>query len=103
MQNKIICCSKLLIVLQIVFGTVRWLRGQRRCLVSNSEQYRFVYDVLEDYVTCGDTAIDLEDLSTYASSLTSRHQDKVNKRLKIYILPLKLSQKHGTKSVRNCY
>ena len=60
-----------------VFGTVRWLRGQRRCLVSNVSQYRFIYDVLEDHITSGDTAIDLEDLSQHITSLASKSQNKV--------------------------
>ena len=63
-----------------MFGTVRWLRGQRRSLVSNVDQYRFIYDVLEDYILSGDTAIDLEDLSEHISSLTSKNQNKVIKR-----------------------
>ena len=61
----------------LVFGTVRWLRGQRRCLVSNVSQYRFIYDVLEDHITSGDTAIDLEDLSQHITSLASKSQNKV--------------------------
>ena len=60
-----------------MFGTVRWLRGQRRCLVANVDQYRFIYDVLEDYILSGDTAIDLEDLSEHISALTSKNQNKV--------------------------
>ena len=62
-----------------VFGTVRWLRGQRRCLVSNVAQYRFIYDVLEDYITSGETAIDLEDLSAHISALDAKNNGKVCK------------------------
>ena len=60
-----------------VFGTVRWLRGQRRCLVSNVSQYRFIYDVLEDHITSGDTSIDLEDLSHHITALASKYPNKV--------------------------
>jgi hypothetical protein len=41
------------------------------------DQYRFIYDVLEDYILSGDTAIDLEDLSEHISALTSKNQNKV--------------------------
>ena len=61
----------------LVFGTVRWLRGQRRCLVSNVSQYRFIYDVLEDHITSGDTSIELEDLSHHINALSLRPQNKV--------------------------
>ena len=73
-----------------MFGTVRWLRGQRRCLVSNVAQYRFIYDVLEDYITSGETAIDLEDLSAHISALDAKNNGKV---CKLIILQISLHLK----------
>ncbi len=48
-----------------VLGTVKWLHKQRAQLVSNPTFYRLVYDVLEDYIKCGDTSLSLEELLLY--------------------------------------
>jgi len=44
-----------------IFGTVKWLQEQRALLVSHSGFYRLIYDILEDYIKCGDTSTKMED------------------------------------------
>ena len=45
-----------------ILGCVKWLQGQRAQLVSHSGFYRLIYDVLEDFIKCGDTSLDIQDL-----------------------------------------
>merc|ERR1719270_2172875 len=60
-----------------ILGSVKWLHQQRGQLVSHSGFYRLIYDVLEDYIKCGDTSMKMDDfLKTEAqehdeSNLTS--------------------------------
>jgi len=54
-----------------VFQTLQWLRQQRKGLVANADQYRFIYDVLEDYVVCGETQIAAEKLKLQMAMLAN--------------------------------
>ena len=54
-----------------VFETVRWLRNKRRGLVADPEQYRFIYNVLEDYVVSGETQIEADRLRLQMAKLAT--------------------------------
>ena len=45
-----------------ILGTVKWLHQQRSQLVSHPRFYRLIYDILEDYIKCGDTSTKMEDM-----------------------------------------
>ena len=58
-------CHFLLKSLYIIFsvlGTVKWLHKQRSQLVTNPGFYRLIYDVIEDYIRCGHTCIEIEEM-----------------------------------------
>merc|ERR1712223_2319364 len=44
-----------------ILGTVKWLHQQRAKLVSHPGNYRLIYDILEDFIKCGDTSTNMED------------------------------------------
>ena len=44
-----------------ILGTVKWLHHQRAKLVSHPGNYRLIYDILEDFIKCGDTSTKMED------------------------------------------
>lgn len=46
-----------------VFGYLKKLRQSRKGLIENVEQYRFVYDTLEEYVVCGNSFFPVKELS----------------------------------------
>jgi Protein-tyrosine phosphatase len=46
-----------------VFGYLKKLRASRKGLIENVEQYKFVYDTLEEYVVCGNSFFPVADLS----------------------------------------
>ncbi|XP_063932951.1 receptor-type tyrosine-protein phosphatase kappa isoform X1 [Zophobas morio] len=46
-----------------VFGYLKKLRQSRKGLVENVEQYKFIYDTLEEYVTCGNSWFPVSELS----------------------------------------
>lgn len=46
-----------------VFGYLKKLRQSRKGLIEIVDQYKFVYDTLEEYVTCGNTFFPVKDLS----------------------------------------
>lgn len=46
-----------------VFGYLKKLRQSRKGLVENVEQYKFIYDTLEEHVTCGNSWFPVNELS----------------------------------------
>ena len=48
-----------------VFRSVKWLHKQRAQLVTHPGFYRLIYDVIEDYIRCGNTCVTLEDMLTH--------------------------------------
>jgi protein tyrosine phosphatase len=46
-----------------VFGYLKKLRQSRKGLIENVEQYKFVYDTLEEYVVCGNSFFPVKELS----------------------------------------
>ena len=44
----------------LVVGTVAWLHKQRAQLVSHPGFYKLIYDILEDYIKCGDSSLELQ-------------------------------------------
>ncbi|KAK9891184.1 hypothetical protein WA026_013500 [Henosepilachna vigintioctopunctata] len=46
-----------------VFGYLKKLRQSRKGLVENLDQYKFIYDTLEDFVTCGNSWFPVNELS----------------------------------------
>ena len=55
-----------------IFGTVKWLQEQRALLVSHSGFYRLIYDILEDYIKCGDTSTKMEDFLNLDGELVKK-------------------------------
>lgn len=45
-----------------ILGTVKWLHKQRAQLVSHAGFYRLIYDILEDFIKCGDTSIGMSEM-----------------------------------------
>lgn len=45
-----------------IFGTVKYLKEQRKSLLTTSEHLRYVYDVVEDFLLCGDTKLPMKGL-----------------------------------------
>ena len=52
-----------------VFGHVSLLRTQRNFMVQTEEQYFFIYEAISEYITCGNTQIDLDEVTSYISNL----------------------------------
>lgn len=46
-----------------VFGYLKKLRQSRKGLIENVDQYKFVYDTLEEYVVCGNSFFPVKELS----------------------------------------
>lgn len=46
-----------------VFGYLKKLRQSRKGLIENVEQYKFVYDTLEEYIVCGNSFFPVKELS----------------------------------------
>lgn len=46
-----------------MFGYLKKLRQSRKGLIENVEQYKFVYDTLEEYVVCGNSFFPVKELS----------------------------------------
>ena len=46
---------------------MKWLQGQRAQLVSHPGFYRLIYDVLEDFIKCGDTSLEIEEMAKDAT------------------------------------
>lgn len=46
-----------------VFGYLKKLRQSRKGLIENVDQYKFVYDTLEEYIVCGNSFFPVKDLS----------------------------------------
>lgn len=46
-----------------VFGYLKKLRASRKGLIEGVDQYKFVYDTLEEYIVCGNSFFPVADLS----------------------------------------
>jgi protein tyrosine phosphatase len=46
-----------------VFGYLKKLRQSRKGLIENVDQYKFVYDTLEEYIVCGNSFFHVKELS----------------------------------------
>ena len=46
-----------------VFGYLKKLRQSRKGLIENVEQYKFVYDTLEEFIVCGNSFFPVKELS----------------------------------------
>lgn len=46
-----------------VFGYLKKLRQSRKGLIENFEQYKFVYDTLEEHIICGNSWFPVKELS----------------------------------------
>ena len=58
-----------------ILGCVKWLQGQRAQLVSHSVFYRLIYDVLEDFIKCGDTALDIQTMMEFDKTSDNREEN----------------------------
>ncbi|XP_026473499.1 receptor-type tyrosine-protein phosphatase kappa isoform X1 [Ctenocephalides felis] len=56
-----------------VFGYLKKLRQSRKGLIENLEQYKFVYDTLEEYIVCGNSWFPVRDLSARLKQKSLRH------------------------------
>ena len=56
-----------------ILGCVKWLQAQRAQLVSHSGFYRLIYDVLEDFIKCGDTSLDIQDMMAKGDARYAPH------------------------------
>ena len=68
-----------------ILGTVKWLHQQRAKLVSHPGFYRLIYDILEDFIKCGDKSTKIEDFldifdenADYGSSNQTRNDSSVD-------------------------
>lgn len=46
-----------------VFGYLKKIRQSRKGLIENVDQYKFVYDTLEEHIVCGKTWFSVSELS----------------------------------------
>ena len=46
-----------------MFGYLKKLRQSRKGLIENVEQYKFVYDTLEEFIVCGNSFFPVKELS----------------------------------------
>lgn len=70
-----------------VFGYLKKLRQSRRGLVENEEQYKFIYDTLEDYVTCGNSWFPVSELSQRLKLKSSKNPaTKINEYQREFML-----------------
>jgi netrin-G3 ligand len=54
-----------------VFGHVTLLRTQRNFMVQTEDQYFFIYEAIAEYITCGNTECDMEELPSHVDHLVS--------------------------------
>ena len=59
-----------------VFEVVRDMRKRRVLMVQTLDQYVFIYDALDEYITCGDTAISVTNLRISINSLSKTKSGK---------------------------
>lgn len=60
-----------------VYGTAKRLLEERRGLISSSDQLKYIYDVIEDHLLCGETFIPIADIlpTMQIKSKRSPHDD----------------------------
>lgn len=64
-----------------VFGYLKKLRQSRRGLVEAVEQYKFIYDTLEEHITCGNSWFEVHELS---QRLKQKSQKSVTTKMNEY-------------------
>lgn len=70
-----------------VFGYLKKLRQARRGLVEDVEQYKFIYDTLEEYITCGNSWFPVNELSQRLKQKSLKHAvSKINEYQREYML-----------------
>lgn len=70
-----------------VFGYLKKLRQSREGLVENEEQYKFIYDTLEEHVTCGNSWFPVNELSQRLKQKSLKNPiTKINEYQREYML-----------------
>lgn len=70
-----------------MFGYLKKLRQSRRGLVDNVDQYKFIYDTLEEYLTCGNSWFPVNELSQRLKQKSIKHAvTKLNEYQREYTL-----------------
>ncbi|XP_017775215.1 PREDICTED: receptor-type tyrosine-protein phosphatase kappa isoform X2 [Nicrophorus vespilloides] len=70
-----------------VFGYLKKLRQSRRGLVEDVEQYKFIYDTLEEYITCGNSWFPVNELSQRLKQKSQKNiVTKINEYQREYML-----------------
>nr|XP_023020805.1 receptor-type tyrosine-protein phosphatase U-like [Leptinotarsa decemlineata] len=73
-----------------VFGYLKKLRQSRKGLVENVEQYKFIYDILEEHVTCGNSWFPVSELSQRLKQKSTKNAiTKLNEYQREYMLVCK--------------
>ncbi|KAF0292761.1 Receptor-type tyrosine-protein phosphatase U [Amphibalanus amphitrite] len=61
-----------------VYGYLKKMRQSRRGLIETIDQYKFVYDTLEEFVTCGYSSFPVSELSQRLKEKAVKGPDKLN-------------------------
>lgn len=61
-----------------LFGYLKKLRQSRKGLIENVDQYKFVYDTLEEHLTCGKSWFPVSDLSDKLKQKSQKDSTKMN-------------------------
>lgn len=61
-----------------LFGYLKKLRQSRKGLIENVDQYKFVYDTLEENVVCGKSWFPVTELSDKLKQKSQKDQTKMN-------------------------
>ncbi|XP_057669092.1 receptor-type tyrosine-protein phosphatase kappa isoform X1 [Diorhabda carinulata] len=70
-----------------VFGYLKKLRQSRKGLVDNVDQYKFIYDTLEEHVTCGNSWFPVSELSPRLKQKSQKNPlTKLNEYQREYML-----------------
>ncbi|KAG5874202.1 hypothetical protein JTB14_036911 [Gonioctena quinquepunctata] len=73
-----------------VFGYLKKLRQSRKGLVENVEQYKFIYDILEEHITCGNSWFPVSELSQRLKQKSTKSAvSKLNEYQREYMLVCK--------------
>lgn len=61
-----------------LFGYLKKLKQSRRGLIENVDQYKFVYDTLEEHLTCGKSWFSVSELSDKLKQKAQKDHTKMN-------------------------
>lgn len=61
-----------------LFGYLKKLRQSRKGLIENVDQYKFVYDTLEEHVVCGKSWFPVSELSERLKQKSQKDGTKMN-------------------------